>query len=517
VLSKLEVAKREEARDIDLDGEPDNKLAIVASLLNPALKDAISKQQVVIPMEFFDLDSAAPDSCVKLAAYLGAFDPESVLDPQGPQRALVPPPSDIVAPPALVLGDGTIEAKNGAMRFHGGPSTFSVHVAYSRNVKFNFQIAGATIEGDLVDSGNGMLAIKNGLLAGVVNVATLNQMKGVTVEEINLTPEDSALDLMFGGLLGSVLTLPMADSNVLAKYPACRTPDIDVDGDGLEAFCDSNLADKVNKVGICIDGDGTEIGNTLDSTGNVVSHCASAVNGENPRFPDGISIAAKFETTPIASIAANPAKKILVFEFLKSESKNLGLPSNVVARIDGTRITATVPFGTDVSNLHLIATFFTSGASVSVGGTVQESDITENDFSNGKQVVYTVTAGDGTTTDYTVTVEVAPNSAKEITDFKFLAGDNGLPDDVIATITDTAITASVPANTDRSQLIATFVTTGATVKVGTVPQTSGSTPNDFSNPVHYTVTADDGTTKDFTVTVTFAPNAASSPRSHSSL
>jgi hypothetical protein len=43
--------------------------------------------------------------------------------------------------------------------------------------------------------------------------------------------------------------------------------------------------------------------------------------------------------------------------------------------------------------------------------------------------------------------------------------------------------------------------------VGNVVQVSGITPNDFTNPVEYLVTAQDGVTKKtFTVTVEIAPN-----------
>lgn len=48
---------------------------------------------------------------------------------------------------------------------------------------------------------------------------------------------------------------------------------------------------------------------------------------------------------------------------------------------------------------------------------------------------------------------------------------------------------------------ATFTTTGISVTVGATPQVSGTTANDFTNPVVYTVTAADGSTQDYTVTV----------------
>jgi len=42
--------------------------------------------------------------------------------------------------------------------------------------------------------------------------------------------------------------------------------------------------------------------------------------------------------------------------------------------------------------------------------------------------------------------------------------------------------------------------------VGTTPQASGTTANNFTNPVTYTVTAADASTKAYLVTVTVAPD-----------
>jgi len=63
------------------------------------------------------------------------------------------------------------------------------------------------------------------------------------------------------------------------------------------------------------------------------------------------------------------------------------------------------------------------------------------------------------------------------------------------------IAIKVPVGTDLTNLVATFtLSTGATVKVGASTQASGATPNDFTNPVTYTVTAEDGSTaQDWTV------------------
>jgi hypothetical protein len=59
-----------------------------------------------------------------------------------------------------------------------------------------------------------------------------------------------------------------------------------------------------------------------------------------------------------------------------------------------------------------------------------------------------------------------------------------------------------PYGTDVTALVATFTTTGTTVEVNSVVQVSGTTQNDFTNPVIYTVIAQDGSTVAYTVTVT---------------
>jgi trimeric autotransporter adhesin len=95
------------------------------------------------------------------------------------------------------------------------------------------------------------------------------------------------------------------------------------------------------------------------------------------------------------------------------------------------------------------------------------------------------------------------------TAFAFQKAQNaGLAADVTATITGTAIAAVVPAGTNVTALIATFASTGTGVAVPTgtasTAQASGVTPNDFTAPVTYRVTLQDGSTQDYTVTVTLA-------------
>ncbi len=107
--------------------------------------------------------------------------------------------------------------------------------------------------------------------------------------------------------------------------------------------------------------------------------------------------------------------------------------------------------------------------------------------------------------DGIVTVTVELNDTKEITAFDFIAADNAaLESDVSGNINGTAIDLSVPSGTNLTALVASFTTTGEVISVGAVPQTSGTTANDFTSPVTYTVTAEDGSTADYIVTVNIA-------------
>ncbi len=99
------------------------------------------------------------------------------------------------------------------------------------------------------------------------------------------------------------------------------------------------------------------------------------------------------------------------------------------------------------------------------------------------------------------------SSANNITAFSFTPADNTgvISQTVSGVISGTNITAWVPHGTARTSLVATFSTNGQTVRAGVVLQQSGVTANDFTNPVVYTVTAQDDSTKNYTVTVSESP------------
>ena len=103
------------------------------------------------------------------------------------------------------------------------------------------------------------------------------------------------------------------------------------------------------------------------------------------------------------------SKDITAFYFLDAD--NAALPADVAATITDTNISATVLFDTDVT--ALVASFSTTGASVTVGGTTQASRVTTNNFTN--PVTYRVTAEDISYQDYTVTVRFSTNIPPTIT------------------------------------------------------------------------------------------------------
>jgi len=183
--------------------------------------------------------------------------------------------------------------------------------------------------------------------------------------------------------------------------------------------------------------------------------------------------------------------------------------SGAVGTINQTNYTVavTVPFSTNVTNL--IATFTAStAATVSVNGVPQVSGTTPNDFTN--TVIYKITAENGSTRNYYVTVTKATAlTGKSLLTFKFAA----FTPDIEGVINETnhTVAVTVPFSTDLTNLVATFTSsTLSTVWVGAAQQTSGVTPNNFTNPVTYTVKAENNTTQDYVVTVSKA--AASSQK-----
>ena len=140
------------------------------------------------------------------------------------------------------------------------------------------------------------------------------------------------------------------------------------------------------------------------------------------------------------------------------------------------------PAGTDVSHL-------TPTITISTYATIEPESGVPQDFTN--PVYYTVTAMNGTTAQYMVEA-VVHDADNEKSIRSFVIDDvEGVIDELGKTVT-----VQMPQGTDVTELVPTIeVSEGATVSPA-----SGEA-QDFTNPVTYTVTAQNGTTAVYTVTV----------------
>ena len=149
---------------------------------------------------------------------------------------------------------------------------------------------------------------------------------------------------------------------------------------------------------------------------------------------------------------------------------------------------------------------FSATGEVTVDGLTQSSGSSVQDFNY--PVYYKVTATDdpATYTIYAVTVhfEYAADSGCELTEFKLLRQDNpSLTQDVTAFISahSSTVYALLPRGADVANLIPRFTARGR-VTVDGLTQSSGFSAQDFSAPIEYKVTSENGLyTKTYRVTL----------------
>jgi|GEM_PF-4770276 len=149
----------------------------------------------------------------------------------------------------------------------------------------------------------------------------------------------------------------------------------------------------------------------------------------------------------------------------------------VAGTISGTNISLTLPAGSNAKSLTPTVQFTGSGLSPQNGTTV--------DFTN--PIVYTVTAEDGSTLEYTVTVVIEKSNEKDITNFE-IAGVSGV-------FSQRNISLTLPSGNDEKSLSPSIVHTGASI------DPLSETAIDFTNAVVFTVTAENGTQNAYTASV----------------
>ncbi len=192
----------------------------------------------------------------------------------------------------------------------------------------------------------------------------------------------------------------------------------------------------------------------------------------------------------------NQEADILAFSLageLRSAFSSLDL-NTVVIDPDKMTVQVVVPYGTDVTSL-------VPDIVVSSGATIDPAGGKQTDFTGPR--IYRVTAQDGVTVkDWTVTVEVMASSAADITGFSVAGQLAPASIDVDAH----AISLEVAPGSDLTAIAPVIsVSSGATV----TPSSGESI--DFSSGVVYTVTAEDGTTLEWMVTILMDPALSAEP------
>jgi len=186
-----------------------------------------------------------------------------------------------------------------------------------------------------------------------------------------------------------------------------------------------------------------------------------------------------------------------ITEFSFRTANNPGLSTDFYGSIVGENIHFTFPAGTALNALK--PTIIHTGNSISpLSGTAM-------DFTD--PVAYTVTAMDESIKAYEITVTVTPpvlSSNKTISSVSFLKEDNpALPDNIQGTINGLNILFTVPSGISVAALKPTIIHTGSSINP------ASGTANNFTTPATYTVTAADGTTENYTLSVTVADSGPS--------
>ncbi|WP_160143714.1 hypothetical protein [Chryseolinea soli] len=188
-------------------------------------------------------------------------------------------------------------------------------------------------------------------------------------------------------------------------------------------------------------------------------------------------------------------KSITSFSFRAAENPNLS--SDVQGTISGAAIHCILPAGVSVTALKPTI--------VHTGNAISPASGVSTDFTN--LVNYTVTAQDRSTQAYAISVTVTPpvlSSDKTIASFSFLKTDNPtLSDDVQGTINGQNILCTLPAGVSVTGLKPTVVHTGSSINPA-----SGAA-HDFTAPAAYTVTAEDGSTLSYTISVSVSESGPS--------
>jgi hypothetical protein len=333
----------------------------------------------------------------------------------------------------------------------GNPATTPVGLSYSAsNIASNASTITVTADATSIAGTYYFKAVSNGTASGVVTVVinaagdTRSSAKAITAFSI-------------GGVAGTIsetnhtiaVTLPYG-TNITNLTPSVTVSD---------------------KAGV------SPASGTAQNFTSPVTYTVTAENDTSQSY---------IVTVTVAADTRSSAKAITAF--------SIGGIAGIINETNHS-IAVTLPYGTNITNL-------TPSVTVSDKAGVSPASGTAQNFTS--PVTYTVTAENGTSQSYTVTVTVAADtrsSAKAITAFS-IGG-------VAGTISETnsSIAVTLPYGTSIASLTPSVTVSG---KAGVSP--ASGTAQNFTSPVTYTVTAENGTSQSYTVTVTVAADTRSSAK-----
>jgi len=76
LVNYLGIASPSEGIDLDFDGDTDNLLGPLGSIANGYIDDSMELAEIILPMEFFGLDSDTDDACTNFTFLVGTFAPD---------------------------------------------------------------------------------------------------------------------------------------------------------------------------------------------------------------------------------------------------------------------------------------------------------------------------------------------------------------------------------------------------------------------------------------------------------
>ncbi|MGV8813741.1 MAG: CotH kinase family protein [Gelidibacter sp.] len=195
-------------------------------------------------------------------------------------------------------------------------------------------------------------------------------------------------------------------------------------------------------------------------------------------------------TSCIKEDIKNHEKELLSFIFESANNPDY-LQNDINGVIEGSTIRLFLPEHVELTSL--VASFEFLGERVYLNGVEQLSGITENDYN--QEHYYEIKAEDGTIISYQLVVEYL-----QFTTFSFKMEENeGLSSDYEVSLSGDTL--HVKMRTEIRKLIASFETNAKNIEVDNKLQISSVTENDFSQPITYSLSYDEGIIKDFVVVV----------------